>query len=159
MDVPSVSDALPSRSAVVLVAALAVSVAIFVPTAMAYASFDKVKEAELSVEDVSIDDGETVVIEMTVENPTWRSLTVTGIEPSVRTNGTLVNDLVLAEFEKRTIPPGETRTITVRTPLLDGNADRTRAADRIDSATVFARVEVEIGGEQRIITLDRTGVR
>lgn len=133
-----------------------VTVALFVPTLSAHIAVMNTVSIDATPTDYSVtDDGETLVVELQVENPTRADFTASYGTLYGQVGGQQVTSLV-TEVEETTVPSGETRTVTVRVGIEEDH--RKLAADAVESDRLAVtgqlrgtieneRVEIEIDAE------------
>ncbi|WP_158057442.1 hypothetical protein [Halorussus halophilus] len=139
------ADALPvwSRKPVTLAVLVAIgvgTVAVFVPTLSSYVAVQHTSSIGATpVEYETMDSGETLVVTVELENPTRATYTVSYVQLTGYADGTELTKLG-AELSETTVSPGETVQIEIRTPVREGQRERTRNA--LASGTLSATGEL-----------------
>lgn len=135
---------------VVAVAVGVVTALLFHSSLLAYVSLYEVSTADVSADSARLaDDGDAIVVQLRVSNPSSREVTVTGAQVFARVNGTLVNDVGGVEVNRTTLAPGRTSTVTLRLPLL---ADRSTAV----SAWTSGNASLVLSGDLGVSVRGRT---
>lgn len=146
----------PSAATLGLLLTFAVTASLFVPTVIGYVSYDEVKTAEMTVEDVSIADGDSVLeLSVAFTNPTGVEVAIIGAETYARVDGDVVTRTAGVSVERTTVPSGGTETFEMRMLLRDGGRERARAGIRDGTIAVSGKIWVEIRGEKTSVMLER----
>lgn len=140
---PSNGIPIPSKSTIGILLALLIMGSLFVPTTMAYISYDSIQTADISVEETRLNESATsMIVEVSFHNPTNVEATVVGGYTEVRVDGLMVSQPASTFMENTTIPAGETKTVTMRVWLEEG---RTGLAEQgIQQGTVKVNGELQV---------------
>lgn len=133
-----------------------VAVALFVPTLSAHLAAMNTVSIDATPTDYAVsDDGETLLVEIRVDNPTRAAFTASYGNLYGKVGDRQVTSLV-TDVEETTIPSGETETVVARIGIEDDN--RETVAEAVEAGTIAvtgqlegtiqnARVEIEVTTE------------
>lgn len=108
-----------------------VAVALFVPTFSAHIAVMNSVSIDATPTDYAVsEDGDHVVVQIRIENPTRSEFTASYGDLYGKVDGEQVTGFGM-ELEETTIPAGETKTVTARVSIKDG--ERETVADAIES--------------------------
>lgn len=137
---------------------LVAGAALFAPTMSAHIAVMNAVNIDATPTDYALsDDGDAVVVEIRVHNPTRSAFTASYGELYGKFDGTTVTTLSV-EVEDTTVPAGGTETVTARIAIADGyreeaaeavESDRLRVTGLLEGRIQDVEVEVEVaeGGD------------
>ncbi|MFC7080637.1 hypothetical protein [Halorussus caseinilyticus] len=137
-----------------LVVALVAS-ALFVPTFSAHLAVMNKVSIDATATDVAVsDDGDHLVVQIAVRNPTRSAFTATHGRLYARADGEQVSGFG-NDLEEATVPAGETRTVTARLSIDEDHREQAIDAARAGEVVVTGQLqgtiqdaEVEVGVEE-----------
>lgn len=118
-----------------------IATALFVPTFSGYTAMMNKVNIDATTTDVALsEDGERVVVDIRVENPTGSAFTARYGSLYGKVDDRLLTGLGV-EVETTKIPPGETRTVTARIEKKDGHGDELEDAVESGELAVTGQLE------------------
>lgn len=126
--------------------ALALALALFVPTLSGYIGVRQLQAADAEATAVEMsDDSRTLVIDVELANPTARSLEVRHAELYARVKKTLVTEPAGNELTRTEIEPGETMTIPVTVDVKSDHRELASQGFTEGTIMVSGKLRVRIG--------------
>lgn len=121
-------------TATFLVLAVATTL-VFVPTMNGHIASLNAGSIEATATDVALtDDGSVVRVEVSVTNPTRRPVVLRAAEFQAYAGDTRVAHTSVGAFDRTTVPAGETKTVTVRLAVEEG--DRAAVRTAVENGTI-----------------------